>query len=284
MKKLFIAALSLCSLLAGAQKLDNSLLWKVTGNGLKQPSYLFGTIHITCDATLDQNVLNALDATSQLYLELDMDNPGLQMEMMGGMMMKDGITMSSLVSPEDFALLDKFLLENTKISAKMMDRLKPFMITSFLLPGMLDCPMESVEMELMKVSKAQNEETLGLETVQDQLAVFDSIPYEEQMAELMETVKDNMAKDKAELNKMLAMYKAKDLNKLLELMDESENTLYNQHNDVLLANRNKNWIPKIEAIAKEKPTFFGVGAAHLSGEDGVIMLLRKKGYKVEAVK
>lgn len=284
MKKLFIAALSLCSLLAGAQKLDNSLLWKITGNGLKQPSYLFGTIHITCDATLDQNVLNALDATSQLYLELDMDNPALQMEMMGSMMMKDGKTMSSMVSPEDFALLDKFLLEHTKMPAKTMDRWKPFMITSLLLPGMLDCQMESVEMELMKVSKAQNEETLGLETVQDQLAVFDAIPYEEQMNELMKTVKDNMAKDKAELNKMLAMYKAKDLNKLLELMDESENTMYNQHNDVLLANRNKNWIPKIEAIAKEKPTFFGVGAAHLGGEDGVIMLLRKKGYKVEAVK
>lgn len=284
MKKLFIAAFGLCSLFAGAQKLDNSLLWKISGNGLKQPSYLFGTIHITCDATLDQNVLNALDATSQLYLELDMDNPGLQMEMMSGMMMKDGITMSSLISPEDYAQLDKFLQENTGMGAKMMDRFKPFMITSLLLPGMLDCPMQSVEMELMKVSKAQNEETLGLETVQDQLAVFDAIPYEEQMAELMKTVKDNMAKDKAELNKMLAMYKAKDLNKLLELMDESENKMYNQHNDVLLANRNKNWIPKIESIAKETPTFFGVGAAHLGGEEGVIMLLRKKGYKVEAVK
>ena len=90
MNKLFIAAFSLCSLLVGAQKLENSLLWKISGNGLKQPSYLFGTIHITCDATLDQNVLDAMDATSQLYLELDMDNPGLLMEMMGGMMMKDG--------------------------------------------------------------------------------------------------------------------------------------------------------------------------------------------------
>jgi len=284
MKKLFIAALSLCSFFAGAQKLDNSLLWKISGNGLSQPSYLFGTIHITCDATLDQDVLNALDTTSQLYLELDMDNPGLQMEMMGGMVMKDGKTMSAMVSPEDFALLDKFLQENAGMGAKMMDRFKPFMITSLLLPRMLECPMQSVEMELMKVSKAQGEETLGLETVQDQLAVFDAIPYEEQMAELMKAVKDNLVTEKAELKKMLAMYKAKDLNKLLELMEESENKIYNQHNDVLLANRNKNWIPKIEAIAKETPTFFGVGAAHLGGEDGVIMLLRKKGYKVEAVK
>ena len=53
---------------------------------------------------------------------------------------------------------------------------------------------------------------------------------------------------------------------------------------MLLKNRNTNWIPKIEKAAKEKPTFFGVGAAHLGGDDGVIKLLRKKGYTVEAVK
>ena len=47
------------SLFANAQELEKSLLWKISGNGLKQPSYLYGTIHITCDATLDENTLNA---------------------------------------------------------------------------------------------------------------------------------------------------------------------------------------------------------------------------------
>jgi uncharacterized protein YbaP (TraB family) len=83
---------------------------------------------------------------------------------------------------------------------------------------------------------------------------------------------------------MMALYNKKDLNSLLEFMDKSENKMMAAHNDVLLTNRNKNWIPKIEAVAKAKPTFFGVGAAHLAGENGVIKLLRKKGYKVEAVK
>ena len=51
----------------------------------------------------------------------------------------------------------------------------------------------------------------------------------------------------------------------------------------LLINRNKNWIPEISKYAKEKPTFFGVGAGHLPGENGVINLLRKAGYTVKAV-
>lgn len=284
MKKIFIAAFTLLSALVSAQKLENALLWKISGNGLTQPSYLFGTMHMTCDATLDANVKKALDETTQMYLELDMDDPGMQAEMMAGMMMKDGVTMSSLVNEADLKIVDAFLQNNIGFPVKMVDNLKPFMITSMLLPKMLDCPMQTVEGELMKISTEQQEEVYGLETFAEQLAVFDAIPYKDQMDELVKTAKDGMDKDKAELKKMMDLYHQQKITELLELMDKSENNMYSQHNDVLLVKRNKNWIPKIENIAKQAPTFFGVGAAHLAGKDGVILLLRQKGYKVEAVK
>ena len=86
MKKLLIAAIALFTISLNAQDLEKSLLWKVSGNGITKPSYLFGTIHITCDATLDESVLKALDETEQLYLELDMDDPAMKAGMMGGMM------------------------------------------------------------------------------------------------------------------------------------------------------------------------------------------------------
>ncbi len=283
MKKILIALLGLCCFFANAQKLDNALLWKISGNGLKKPSYLFGTIHITCDATLDKNVLNALDATDQLYLELDMDDPNMQAEMMSGIMMKDGVTMSSLLSPEDFKMVDEFVKANTGMPLSLMEKFKPFLVTAMLYPKMLNCPPQSLEESLMTETKKQNEEVYGLETFQEQFDVFDAIPYKDQMQDLVNSAKDNMASDKEEFLKMLDMYNTKDLNKLYELINESESKT-TSHNDVLLVNRNKNWIPKIEKTAKEKPTFFGVGAAHLAGEDGVILLLRKKGYKVEAIK
>lgn len=284
MKKIFIAVLALCTGLASAQKLENSLLWKISGNGLKQDSYLFGTIHITCDATLDKNVLNALDKTQQLYLELDMDDPNMQATMMGGMMMKDGKTMSSMVSAEDFKAVDDFLTREMGMSAKMVNTLKPTMISTMLYSKMLDCPMQSFEMELMRVTQEQKEETFGLEKVEDQMAIFDAIPYETQMEALVKTAKDNMKSDKEEFNKMMAVYKTKDITAMLNFMDESENKMYSDFRDVMLDKRNKNWIAVIEKVAKDKPTFFGVGAAHLAGDNGVIKLLRKKGYKVEAVK
>ena len=272
------------SLFSNAQELEKSLLWKISGNGLNKPSYLFGTIHLTCDTSLDENTLNALEATEQLYLELDMDDKSIQMQMMKLMMMKDGAKLSTLLSPEDFKILDEFMKKNLNMSAKLFDSFKPFMISSMLFPKMLDCKSQSVESELMKITKEQNEEIFGLEKAEDQMKVFDEISYQDQADELLKTVKDNLEKDKKEFQEMITIYQNKDIEGMLKMMNDSDNKITSENQDILLNDRNKNWIPIMVKTMKDKPTFFGVGAAHLAGENGVIKLLRKKGYKVEAVK
>ena len=96
--------------------------------------------------------------------------------------------------------------------------------------------------------------------------------------------KGDLEKDKDEMNKMMKIYQNKDIEGMLKMMDDSDNKITSENQDVLLNNRNKNWIPIMIKTMKDKPTFFGVGAGHLAGEEGVIKLLRKQGYKVEAVK
>ena len=284
MKKFFISLLTLVTGLSFSQELEKSLLWKISGNGLKDDSYLFGTIHITCDATLDAITLNALENTKQLYLELDMDEKSMQMQMMQHMMMKDGTKLSTLLNAEDFKTVDEFLKKNLNMSAKLFDSFKPFMITTMLYPKMIDCPFQSVESVLMKVTEEQNEEVFGLETIEDQMKVFDAISYEIQAEELVKMAKGDLEKDKEEMNKMLKIYQKKDIEGMLKMMNDSDNKITSENQDILLNDRNKNWIPIMVKTMKDKPTFFGVGAAHLAGENGVIKLLRKKGYKVEAVK
>ena len=93
----------------------------------------------------------------------------------------------------------------------------------------------------------------------------------------------DLQKDKDELNKMMKIYKSKDIEGMLKMMDDSDNKITSDNQDVLLNNRNKNWIPVMIKTMKAKPTFFGVGAGHLAGEEGVIKLLRKEGFTVEAV-
>ncbi|WP_400079365.1 TraB/GumN family protein [Winogradskyella sp. R77965] len=283
-KTLSILVLTCLSILSvNAQKLENSTLWKIEGNHLEKASYLFGTIHITCDATLEADVQKALDETSQIVLEIDMDDPAMQTKMMGGMYMKDGKKISDLVSEEEFAIIDALITKEVGMPLKMVETIKPFFLIAMMYPKMIDCPMQSFEEELVKVAKEQEEEINGLETIEDQMQVFEDIPYEDQVADLLKTAKDNLANDKETFAKMLKVYKEENIDAMIEMMDDDEDSSIAKHQDVMLVNRNKNWISKIGEYAKDQPTFFGVGAGHLAGDTGVINLLREAGYKVTPV-
>ena len=267
-----------------AQKLENSTLWKIEGSGLNKASYLFGTIHITCDATLENDVIKALDETKQIVLEIDMDDPDMQDKMMKGMYMKDGKTLKSIVNDEDYQAIDSLFISKMGISVKMIENVKPFFLTSMLYPKFIDCPMESFEAELMKVAKEQNEEIFGLETIDDQINVFEVIPYEDQVKDLVRTAKDNMAYGKANFAKLLSIYKDENITDMLNIMNDDNYSSVAEYQDELLDNRNINWIPKIKEYAEKQATFFGVGAGHLAGENGIINLLRQAGYTVTAVR
>lgn len=283
MKKLLLLIGMLTMWSVNSQPLEKSLLWKISGNGLSGPSYLYGTIHLTCDASVDANVTRAMDETQQLYLEIDMDDPSLQSAMMSTMMMPQGKKMTQLVSPEDAKLVDEYLQKNLGMPLEMMNQVKPIFVSMMFLTKLLDCPIQSVEENLMKIASAQKEAVFGLETVQEQMAVLDAVPYEEQMNELVKSAKSDMANDKKETQMLTDLYKNKDIEGMLKAARESENVTTSKYENELLVKRNANWIPKISQAATAKPTFFGVGAAHLAGENGVIKLLRKKGFKVEAV-
>ncbi|MCD2259240.1 TraB/GumN family protein [Psychroserpens luteolus] len=285
MKKLLFC-LTLCFgvfNVSGAQELEKSLLWEISGNGLKESSFLYGTIHMTCNATLDEDVQKAMKDTKLLVLELDIDDPSMQTTMMSGLYMKDGKNIKDLVSAEEYETLSKFIKEQMGMPLESLGNVKPFFISAMFLPKLLGCPIQSYEEALMKVAHEQGEEILGLETVEEQLNVFDEIPYKDQVADLLRSAKDNLAHDKESFDKMLKLYDTEDIEGMDTMMKEDKNLSTTKHRDKLLDNRNKNWISKIEDLSKKQPTFFGVGAGHLAGENGVIKLLRKAGYTVKAV-
>lgn len=267
-----------------AQELAPTLLWKITGpeNNAKS-SYIFGTVHATCEVELNPKVQLALQETRQLYLEIKMDDPELQAKMMQGAMMKDGAKTSKLLSANDAKILSDFLQKEAGFSLQMVDALKPMLLSSMLLPKMLACPMQSVEGALMKITKEQSEPVYGLETVEDQLKVFDAIPYNEQANELLKIAKDNMTESKKELQQMMTLYKEQNIVAMYEFTMNASDQTFRKHQEILLHNRNRNWIPIITKISSEVPTFFAVGAAHLAGKEGVLTLLKNEGFTVEPV-
>ena len=283
MKHFFISFLTLITGLSFSQELEKSLLWKISGNGLKYDSYLFGTIHVSCDASLDDSTIKALKTTEQLFLEIDMNKP-IEMEMMKYITMKNENKISKLLNSEDFNLVDEFLNKKMKMSLKFFDSYKPFMIATMLYPSILECSIQNIERELIIINKNNNnKEVFGLETIKEQMEIFDQIPYEIQAEELVKMVKSDLKKDKEEIKKMIAIYKNKDIDAMQQIMDESENKITSENKKILIYDRNNKWIPTIIKIINEKPTFIAVGAGHLAGNEGIIKLLRRNGYRVEAV-
>lgn len=112
--------------------------------------------------------------------------------------------------------------------------------------------------------------------------IFDEIPYEQQAKDLVKMAQEGLEKSKETFSLMLKLYQEQDIEAMTKLVEEDSTQTISNHSDKLLNNRNKNWIPKISEFANQKPTFFGVGAGHLGGENGVIALLRREGYTVKA--
>lgn len=263
----------------------NTLLWEISGNALKKPSYLFGTFHLLCeeDAQFSQQLKTAIKNTQELYLEMDMDDPAT---LLGGLMlmnMKGGKKLKDLYNTDEYQRIEFFFKDSLQISLLMFQQAKPYFLAALIYPRLMPCnKFTSIEEELLKLAKAEQKEIKGLETMAFQAALFDSIPYEKQAMELLNAI-DSTAVFKQYFDTMLTVYKNQQLDKIETFFN---NTTFGieDNEDILLYNRNKNWVKQLHTIIKNKSVFVAVGAGHLVGEQGLIALLRKEGYTIRPLK
>lgn len=277
----------LCSLLLSAvaafSQNNQSLLWKISGKDIKQPSYLFGTIHLIChdDYVWTPVMQKALDSSEKVAFEMDMDDPDLLTQIANGMLLDGGRSSKDFYTEDDYKQLAEYAKSNG-IPAETIDNQEPFLILSMLYLKMLSCSVpESYEGNIMKLAMQQGKEIVGLETVGEQLAVINSMSNDSIGHTVVEMI-NNMEAFKIQYQQMVDFYKEQNLPALHNVLLETPD--YKGDLNILLYNRNAKWISGIETLAKAQPTFIAVGAGHLWGDKGVIALLKKKGYKVEAVK
>ncbi|WP_026350995.1 TraB/GumN family protein [Dyadobacter beijingensis] len=286
MRKIFLVIMLclFCAIARAQVPTENSLLWEITGPGLSKPSYLFGTIHLICptDFSLSDSLKSTLSRTQQVALEMDMDDPGMMAGMMKTMNMAAGNELKKLVTEQEYQRLDRFFKDSVHVGLAMFERAKPFVLMGPLFSSVLDCQPESYEMRLVEMAGKQKSEVIGIETLEEQMAIFDTIPYKDQ-AKMLLTLIDSLPSARKEFKTLVALYKAQNINELYRMTLKSEFGMEGNE-EVMLFARNRKWVPRIGRIATEKPTFFAVGAAHLGGEKGVIALLRKEGYRVRAMK
>ncbi len=263
-----------------------TLLWQISGNGLSEPSYLFGTIHIMCanDAVVSPELNAVVTKAKDIYLELDMDD----MQQMAGALkflrMNDGMKLSDLLSEEEFKRLETYFKTHKSVMPfSMMNRFKPYFISSLVGEDFMDCPTKKgMEQAIMDKAKTGNKEIKGLETLEFQAGIFDSIPYAKQAKDLINYI-DSAASYGNVMAEMLQVYKAQDIEAMQALTARSDPGM-ESYMDLLLYSRNRNWVKQLPAIMSNGTHLFAVGAGHLGGEQGLLNLLRQQGYTVTPMK
>ncbi len=268
-------------------------LWRVKAPGATRPAYLYGTIHVPHERVLalPPAVVQAIAESDALFTEVPMD-PGMQLRMAPMIMLPEGQTLKDVLPADLYARLDK-LFTAKGLPFAPLSRFKAWAIATqvTLLDHMLEFALrQPLDMQLYSRAQAAGKEVGGLETIEEQVAVFDGLNAEEQARMLRETLDllDEYKRDGRDaILELVQAYLDGDEDKLLATVMETydaSDPLDQKVMKRLLSDRNERMAERIAAriqAAPQKGMFFAVGAAHLLREDGVGRLLEARGYELQ---
>lgn len=258
-------------------KLENSLLWEISGKNLKKPSYLYGTIHMICskDYSLSEKAKRTFDASDKLYLEINFTDPNEMSQMQQLAMGKEPL--SKRLSPEQLAKLDVILKKTTGMNVQQVDSFSLLTVLSLISMKSFGCTdLKFYEIEFSDLAKKRNITITGLETVKTQFDILENAYSNDEILKLLEesTFEETIA--------LVEAYKNENIDAMYALTTDLKVTSEKTKKQIL-DNRNLNWVKAMPELMKQNGIFFAVGAGHLGGEYGVINLLRKEGYTVKPV-
>lgn len=255
--------------------------------------HLFGTVHLLRPETQWQtaDLTAALDAANAIMIEADASSPEAMQQLQPIIMQygqfEDGQTLSGVLDDEQEALVNG-ALSGMGATVQAFDAMKPWMVS--LQIGVFNIinsgydPASGVESKLLEIAKAGNKDVLYLETATDQIKILGGAPIDEQVEGLMMTT---LTADTGSemLDVIVDEWADGDVKGLGAIMGNPDIFGSEEMYDALLTDRNRKWIPKIEALLDREGTYVvTVGAAHLAGDDSVIKMLRANGHKVNGPK
>lgn len=273
-----------------------SLLWRISGNNLAQPSYLFGTMHSRNPLVheLGDSIPAIFDQCKAVALEIVMDNSMTDITGMFGMMknmrMKNN-TLSDFYGEEDYRKVKKYVNKQMGVMGMLLgiEKIKPIFLSALIedmsiLDGMDNAQELPLDMQLQKMGEQRDMKLISIESMEEQLAALDKMPLQDQADMLLEQV-NNAGNTDTSAQYMLNIYLANDLDELLNMYNSSkeDGSTSKSFEDAIVIERNYTMANRMDSIIQQQATFNAVGAMHLPGNEGVIKLLQAKGYTVTPV-
>jgi uncharacterized protein len=280
---LLLAFLQSSLVLAGGDR-ERGLLWEIGRTG--QPaSYLFGTIHSEAPAVLDLPavVQQAFDAAHRVVLEtlLDLD---AMLYSSQAMLLGEGRLLSEIAGRNLFEQTAR-AIQTRGIPEIVLDRMKPWAAAVTL---SMPAPEtgEVLDMLLYQRALQAGKPVYGLESIHEQLAVFDDMPEREQLVLLRDAV-ENFPEIDAMHRDLLDAWKQRDLETLMTInaaaMQAGDRKLAAEFEDRLITRRNRLMADRLQPYLQEGDVFVAVGALHLPGETGLLNLLEQRGYTIRVI-
>ncbi|WP_296315949.1 TraB/GumN family protein [Winogradskyella sp. UBA3174] len=280
MKKFISAFIVLFTITTFAQQQYQSLLWEITGNGLEQPSYLYGTMHVSKKVAfrLDDVFYRALNKSEIIALESDPTTwPEFNYDMMLNEMayynnnQNDFYTnLFKLTHPDEMAIRGSVRMDNNAINAYLYR--KNNASDNFEEETYLD-------MFIFQAGKKNNKDIVALEDLDESRYLTTKAAYNSEKKDIDPWLQKLFAKENPYLIQE-NLYRDRNLD-LLDSIGAGVNTKFYRENMLFI--RNENMVISLEKLLPSKIVFAGVGAAHLPGEEGMINMLRQRGYTVKAL-
>ncbi|MBS1943865.1 MAG: TraB/GumN family protein, partial [Bacteroidetes bacterium] len=261
---------------AWCQAPANGLLWRISGHGLQHPSYVVGTMHSRDARAYGQapRLLQLVQGLDAVAGELDLTaGPATSRFSMESVMLPEGQRLSDLYPKKKYDRVQKALQAGMGPMALIADRMKPFFLMAFLANSTMQADSAMVLDQYLQVkAKAMGKEVAGLETAEEQLAAVDGLPLQDQADMLYDAVRNKDGK--RQMDRLLDAYAAGDLDRLAKLA--AKGGMSDLMGEKLLLQRNGVMAHRADSLMQGGRTFlFAVGAAHLSGSQGVLAQLRE---------
>ena len=286
------------AVMAVALACQAQLLWKVSGNGLGRPSYIFGTHHMAPASMIDQiaGMNAAIDGCDIVVGEIEKDSlmsQESQMKMAGFMIAPVDSTLDKLYTPDEYAEVEKVFNKYfgaMGVKLAQMKSLKPNAISTQLqaMQAIKYFPNfdanNLIDMAVQERANEAGRPSLGLETLQEQIDLLFNAPMTEQAKSLLEACRQDEF-FQVQSSALAEAYMHQDLDKLMQVMtDATMGGDSEEAMEALIYSRNRNWAEKLVKMMPERACLVCVGAGHLPGAKGLLQLLRDKGYTVEPFK
>jgi uncharacterized protein YbaP (TraB family) len=272
--------------LAADDNLAHPALWHIARDGSEV--YLLGSLHFLPPALdwREGKIADAIGQSDVFVFEIPLDaaaNAHIQEVVAKEGMLPEGKSLHAMLSPEARAKLD-VLAARANVPPQAIDGMRPWLAAMLLATSRIatqkGSPEAGPDVVLASYAQQKGKELRYLETVDQQLNVIVPSDPKVELAEFDAALKE-LTTDDDEYNDMVAAWRKGNAQKLDQLV-ESEFADDPDARKAVLDDRNKEWVPEIEAMLKEKKVFFiTVGAGHLLGKAGVPALLRADGYQVD---